>query len=71
MQRVDLVPGSFKLNLQLLLLPLPLDGSGEVTLAGLTGGGGPISVFMQVAVPDAAQIYGYALSNALRADFLP
>ncbi|MCB9508528.1 MAG: hypothetical protein H6697_12805 [Myxococcales bacterium] len=54
-----------------VLLPFPLDPYGSAELTGLSGGGGPLPVFLQVVVPDASQPYGFALSNALRADFLP
>ena len=55
----------------LMLLPLPLDGTGAAALPGLPGGGGPLSVYAQAAMHDASQAKGFAMSNALRVDFLP
>ena len=49
---------------------LPTDASGELTFP-VPGGGGPNSVVIQAVVVDAAQPLGYAISNAIQADFLP
>lgn len=50
--------------------PITLDNNGWVTVP-LTGGGGPITVYVQALVIDPSQATGHAVSNALRIDFLP
>lgn len=50
---------------------LVTDGSGTVLMPGVTGGGGPLSVYVQFAVQDGAQALGWGLSNAVRIDLLP
>jgi len=52
------------------VMQLGVDATGHGAL-GVSGGGGPLSVYLQVVQPDAAQPKGWAISNALRADFLP
>jgi len=47
------------------------DGSGAFTVPGVPGGGGPASLFAQCAILDAAQPFGWAISNALQIDVLP
>lgn len=54
-----------------LLLPLPVDASGHGGIAGVPGGIGPLTVYVQAVQADAAQPHGWAISNALRVDFLP
>lgn len=56
---------------EVLQLTLPLDGSGAGELLGLPGGGGPLTVYVQAAWPDGAQLQGAAFSNALQVEFLP
>lgn len=53
-----------------LVMPLGVNAAGHATL-GVSGGGGPLSVYLQAVQPDSAQSKGWAISNALRADFLP
>ncbi len=47
------------------------DADGEIFLPGIPGGGGPFSVYVQVVAEDGGQPFGYAISNAVQADFLP
>lgn len=62
-----------------LLVPLPpvlqvlltTDANGEITIPGVPGGLGPVSVYAQFAVVDAAAPLGVGLSNALRIDLKP
>lgn len=54
-----------------LALPLAVDPAGHAELPGVAGGIGPLSVYLQCVQPDASQPKGWAISNALRADFLP
>ena len=61
------------------IVPLPIlvnvafvtDAAGDVIAPGIPGGSGPLSVYAQAVVADAAQPKGYAVSNAIRIDFLP
>lgn len=53
-----------------LLLPFTLDASGALA-RNLPGGGGPLDVYVQALSPDAGLPGGWALSNALRLEFLP
>ena len=61
------------------LVPVPwllqsvqsIDGAGEVLLAGVPGGGGPFTLYVQYAYPDGAQAHGVGFSSAIQADFLP
>jgi len=50
---------------------LPLDATGGASVPGVPGGGGPFSIVLQAVVPDASLPLGYAIGNALRAEFLP
>ncbi len=61
----DLVPVPFFVQVVLVT-----DGNGEVEFP-VNGGGGPLSVFAQIAILDAGVPYGVAVSNALRLDFGP
>ena len=54
-----------------LITPFMTDAQGDVKLVNLAGGGGPFSVYLQFVVKDVALPNGFALSNAIRADFLP
>ena len=54
-----------------LLVSTTTDGSGKVLLAGLNGGGGPLSIYAQFIVEDGGQALGWGLSNAVRIDLLP
>ncbi len=54
----------------LLGVSLFTDGTGSISLP-VTGGGGPATLFGQIAIADAAQIKGVALSNAVELVFGP
>lgn len=55
-----------------LLVAVPTDVNGEITVAnGVAGGNGPVSVYIQVISPDPAQIKGWEVSNCVQADLLP
>jgi hypothetical protein len=60
-----LVPASY-----LLLLPFALNGSGDLTIPNIPGGGGPVSVYLQAVIADGAQVAGFAITNAVRLDLL-
>ncbi|RKY21062.1 MAG: hypothetical protein DRQ55_05630 [Planctomycetota bacterium] len=45
--------------------------AGDVLLAGIPGGNGPMSFVLQFAIQDGAQPHGLDFSNAIQADFLP
>jgi FG-GAP repeat/FG-GAP-like repeat len=53
------------------LMALATDAQGQITLAGIPGGGGPLDVAVQVLVVDPAQPKGFAFSNAVSVGFLP
>ncbi len=50
---------------------LGTDGNGEIFIPGVPGGGGPFSAFVQIVSEDGGQPQGFAISNAVQADFLP
>lgn len=62
-----------------LLVPVPIqlfvvlstDGQGVLSIPGIPGGGGPLSVYLQCIVVDGGLPGGYGLSNALRVELLP
>ena len=54
-----------------LASPMATDGAGTLTITGIPGGNGPLSLVLQFVVVDGGQVGGYALSNALQLDFLP
>jgi hypothetical protein len=54
-----------------IMVSLATDTQGAITLTGIPGGKGPVDVYVQVLVLDAAQPQGVAFSNAVRAEFLP
>ncbi|GJM21645.1 MAG: hypothetical protein DHS20C15_15600 [Planctomycetota bacterium] len=56
---------------QLIAGPFHTDGSGELNIGSITGGGGPFSVFAQWAVIDADGPVGISLSNALEIHVQP
>lgn len=55
----------------LVTVPLATDGTGSLVVPGVPGGSGPVAVFVQTVFADGAQPKGFAVSNALRIDFLP
>ena len=54
-----------------LLLGMTTDAGGELSIPDIAGGGGPLSLYLQVVLVDAAQVHGFGLSNAVRMDLLP
>lgn len=54
-----------------LMFELATDTLGEITLTGISGGKGPVDVYVQILVLDAQQPQGVAFSNAVKAEFLP
>jgi hypothetical protein len=54
----------------LFAVPATANAHGGLAL-DVPGGGGPVDVILQVAVADAAQAQGVALSNAVKLAFLP
>jgi hypothetical protein len=54
----------------LLLVPLVTNGSGALTIPGVQGGGGPLSVYIQAVIADGSQAAGFAFTNAVRLDLL-
>lgn len=55
----------------LIVAALPVDAAGEVSIPGVPGGGGPLSVYVQAVYPDPALPLGYGLTNALRLELGP
>ncbi len=53
------------------LMAYPTDGSGNLLLSGVGGGGGPVTAFLQAVVVDPVQPFGYGLSNAVQLEVLP
>ncbi|GJM21228.1 MAG: hypothetical protein DHS20C15_11430 [Planctomycetota bacterium] len=51
--------------------PFNLNASGELLLAGVPGGGGPIDIYAQFVVLDAGASFGRALSNAVQIPLAP
>ncbi|MFT7464635.1 MAG: lysyl endopeptidase [Pseudohongiellaceae bacterium] len=62
-----------------LLVPVPIlsqqaltvNGAGEVLIANVPGGNGPVTVFAQYVYTDVAQTEGFGFSNALQIEFKP
>jgi hypothetical protein len=55
----------------LFVVPVLTDAAGALAVPGLFGGGGPLELFLQCAILDAGQPAGFALSNAVKLQFLP
>jgi hypothetical protein len=55
----------------LLEMPLAVDGLGLALIPGIPGGLGPATLYLQMVQANASQPQGWAISNALRVDFLP
>ena len=53
------------------IFPYPADANGEWYILGLPGGGGPLTLYLQVGVFDAGFPGGVGFSNAVQVDFLP
>jgi hypothetical protein len=54
----------------LLTILMPVNGAGGLSLT-VPGGGGPLTVFVQAAIADAALPQGVALSNVVQVELLP
>ena len=54
-----------------LVLTLTTDSEGQVLLPGITGGGGPATVYAQYLYLDGNLPFGVGFSNAVAIDFLP
>ncbi len=52
-------------------MPYLTDATGEVSLPGVAGGGGPLDVVIQFVIDDSTQPAGWALSNAVQVELLP
>ena len=60
-----------------LLVPIPFDlfrvfvtdEDGRVTLPGIPGGNGPLTVFGQFVLPDPLQTQGFSISNTVQIEF--
>jgi hypothetical protein len=55
----------------LITVPVAVGPAGTLIVPGIPGGGGPASIFVQAAHPDAGLPGGYGFSNAVRIDLLP
>jgi hypothetical protein len=55
----------------LFVVPVLTDAAGALAVPGLPGGGGPLELYLQCAILDATQPAGFALSNAVKLQFLP
>jgi hypothetical protein len=53
-----------------LLVPVSTSGAGTVTIPGIKGGGGPVSVYIQAIIVDGSQALGFAFTNAVQVDLL-
>jgi len=56
---------------EMIVMPLSVDVLGEIALAGIPGGNGPVSLYLQFVLADAGQPQGVGLSNVVRVDLLP
>jgi hypothetical protein len=54
----------------LLLVPVMTNAGGSITLPGIAGGNGPVSVYIQAIIQDGVQPAGFAFTNAVRIDLL-
>lgn len=55
----------------LTTIALPLDATGSLAIPNVPGGGGPLSLYAQMAYPLPSIPLGYGLSNALQITFEP
>jgi glucose/arabinose dehydrogenase len=55
----------------LLTLSFVTNSDGDLNFGNVPGGGGPISVYTQIALDDPGATAGVGLSNALRLNYLP
>ena len=54
-----------------VLVPLATNVGGKITIPGILGGLGNVAIHLQYVIKDAAQPFGFAMSNAVKAQFLP
>ena len=47
------------------------DNFGEMTLSGIPGGAGPLSIYIQALVSDSNQVADFQITNALELQYLP
>ena len=70
------IPTSFKGG---LVVPVPVlisqlivaDAAGEFLIGNIHGGGGPATLYLQVASADGGQPHGVSVSNAVQMNLLP
>lgn len=55
----------------LLIQAHAVSGAGQVSVPGIPGGNGPLTVYAQMVSTDSGQTLGYGFSNALQVEFLP
>ena len=67
---LPLFGGSLVPSPPIVVAPIPTDGLGGLTL-GISGGGGPFDLYVQIGVLDFGAPAGLAFSNASRLEFLP
>ena len=54
-----------------ILLPIPTDANGEITILGIEGGGGPVDAYVQWLILDPSQPKNIALTNCVKLEVLP
>jgi hypothetical protein len=54
-----------------VLVPLVTNVGGKIVIPGILGGLGNVAIHLQYVIKDAAQPFGFAMSNAVKAQFLP
>ncbi len=54
-----------------VLISLPTDSTGSLSIPGVPGGGGPLSIYTQIVYVDPTQAHGYGISNAIQIALLP
>ena len=54
-----------------LILGFATDPNGSISISGISGGGGPLTFYLQCLYADGAQPRGFGFSNALQVDLLP
>ncbi len=52
-------------------LPGVTDAAGDFVLPQVSGGGGPLTIYLQAIYVDDSQTFGLGITNALEAEFLP
>jgi outer membrane protein assembly factor BamB len=54
-----------------LAVPFATSATGQAALPDITGGGGPLDLYVQFVIEDRGQPLGFSLSNAVRVELLP